>query len=218
MPTQTFFNLPPVKRDLIISVALKEFTETDYESASISKIVAETGIAKGSFYQYFKDKLDLYRFLLDEGTRIKTEFLAQHPPTDNMANPFIYLRWLLKVGLRFELAHPLFANLAQRAISGHSPLPVEWRQSIEKQSLEFFSTLLTQGIANGYIRSDLKVEIAGYILYAVMRDMSTYLLHRLNVSNSHTDHRTLFAEHEAEVETIFNQLFESFELGMAVRR
>ena len=60
MPKQTFFNLPDEKRDFILRVAVAEFAEKGYRAASISAVVAEAKIAKGSFYQYFEDKDDLY--------------------------------------------------------------------------------------------------------------------------------------------------------------
>ncbi len=53
MPQATFFNLPEEKRQKILECALDEFAAHDYDSASVSKIVAKAGIAKGSLYQYF---------------------------------------------------------------------------------------------------------------------------------------------------------------------
>ena len=58
MPKQTFFNLPEDKRENLINIAIEEFAENDYQTASISRIVANAGIAKGSFYQYFENKED----------------------------------------------------------------------------------------------------------------------------------------------------------------
>ena len=64
MPKQTFFNLPDDKRQRIIDVVIDEFADNDYANVSISSIVARAGIAKGSFYQYFEDKEDLYGYLV----------------------------------------------------------------------------------------------------------------------------------------------------------
>ncbi|MEM7581277.1 MAG: TetR/AcrR family transcriptional regulator, partial [Cyanobacteria bacterium P01_A01_bin.80] len=55
MSSQTFFNLPQIKRQNIANAAIAEFANHSYESASISAIVNRAAIAKGSFYQYFKD-------------------------------------------------------------------------------------------------------------------------------------------------------------------
>ncbi|WP_208560966.1 TetR/AcrR family transcriptional regulator [Marinilactibacillus kalidii] len=64
MPTQTFFNLPESKRQRLIAGAMKEFTAKSLNEASISNIVKNSGISRGSFYQYFEDKKDLYFYLL----------------------------------------------------------------------------------------------------------------------------------------------------------
>ena len=66
MPKPTFENLPDAKRELIIQLAAEEFAAHAYRQASLSRIVARAGIAKGSVYQYFDNKLDLYRWLMTE--------------------------------------------------------------------------------------------------------------------------------------------------------
>lgn len=66
MPSTTFQKISPRKRDLFIQVSLQEFATHDYEQASISEIVRVLGIAKGSVYQYFENKWDLYQFLVEE--------------------------------------------------------------------------------------------------------------------------------------------------------
>ena len=51
MPRDTFLNLPDAKRKAITEAAVDEFAAYPYEQASINRIVANSGIAKGSFYQ-----------------------------------------------------------------------------------------------------------------------------------------------------------------------
>lgn len=64
MPTQTFFNLPEDKKKRLIAGAMKEFSAKSLNEASISNIVKNAKISRGSFYQYFEDKKDLYFFLI----------------------------------------------------------------------------------------------------------------------------------------------------------
>lgn len=64
LPTQTFFNLPDQKKERLIAGAMKEFTERSLNEASISNIVKNAEISRGSFYQYFEDKKDLYFYLI----------------------------------------------------------------------------------------------------------------------------------------------------------
>lgn len=70
MPKQTFFNLPEQKRQKLIESAETEFTRVPLFEASIANIVKSAGISRGSFYQYFQDKDDLYFFLLEDKLKI----------------------------------------------------------------------------------------------------------------------------------------------------
>ncbi|ROR23963.1 TetR family transcriptional regulator [Mobilisporobacter senegalensis] len=62
---QKFFNLEKEKQERIINAALKEFTKNGYEKASTNEIIKEAEISKGSLFQYFNNKKELYLFLLD---------------------------------------------------------------------------------------------------------------------------------------------------------
>ncbi|MCA2000505.1 MAG: TetR/AcrR family transcriptional regulator, partial [Chloroflexi bacterium] len=56
MPKQTFLNLPEEKRQAVVRAAIDEFADYGFEASSVNRIVANSGISKGSFYQYFEDK------------------------------------------------------------------------------------------------------------------------------------------------------------------
>lgn len=65
MPTDTFYNLPDSKKEKIIKAAKKEFARIEFEQTSIKNIVEEAEIARGSFYQYFESKEDLFKYILE---------------------------------------------------------------------------------------------------------------------------------------------------------
>ncbi len=65
MPTSTFFRLPEEKRSRLMKAVWKEFTRVSYAEASINRIILGARIPRGSFYQYFEDKNDLFFYLLD---------------------------------------------------------------------------------------------------------------------------------------------------------
>ena len=64
MPTSTFFNLPPPKRERLLRAAEAEFVRKPFNEASINRIIQAAEIPRGSFYQYFEDKTDLFRYIL----------------------------------------------------------------------------------------------------------------------------------------------------------
>lgn len=73
MPTSTFFRLPEEKRQRLIEASWAEFSRSSFSDVSINQIIRAAGIPRGSFYQYFRDKEDLFFHLLD-GTR---QYFAQ---------------------------------------------------------------------------------------------------------------------------------------------
>lgn len=65
MPTSTFFRLPEEKRQRLLDAAWEEFSRTSFSDASINQIIHNAHIPRGSFYQYFEDKGELFWYLLD---------------------------------------------------------------------------------------------------------------------------------------------------------
>lgn len=63
MCTETFLRLPEEKRNRFLDAAWEEFTSVPFEEASINKIVRRAKIPRGSFYQYFSDKGDLFFYI-----------------------------------------------------------------------------------------------------------------------------------------------------------
>lgn len=73
MPKITFFNLPDDKKETLIQAAKIEFSRVPLFEASISNIIKSAGIPRGSFYQYFEDKEDMFFFLLSEFAKEKKD-------------------------------------------------------------------------------------------------------------------------------------------------
>ena len=82
MPSSTFLNLPAEKQEKLLEAATWEFSHKPFNEASINQIIKEAGIPRGSFYMYFQDKEDLFRYLLkgyvDQLFMLLEEFLIQN--------------------------------------------------------------------------------------------------------------------------------------------
>ena len=66
MCKETFLRLPQEKRTRFLDAAWEEFTRVSFADVSINQIVRRAGVPRGSFYQYFEDKEDLFSYLLTE--------------------------------------------------------------------------------------------------------------------------------------------------------
>ena len=56
-------------RQAILDAARKVFGELGYETATVRDIIRRTGLAAGTFYNYFKSKDEVYLALASEGAR-----------------------------------------------------------------------------------------------------------------------------------------------------
>lgn len=79
MIKKTFYNLPYEKRKRITDAIIKEFMERPNEKVSINRIIKTAEISRGSFYQYFDDKVDLIEIItktmFDESSNRAKEIL-----------------------------------------------------------------------------------------------------------------------------------------------
>lgn len=92
MPTKTFFNLSQEKRDKIIKAAKKEYSRVPLQETSIQNIVIEANIARGSFYQYFDDKIDLLEYILDNIIqKIIDKTIKKLKESDDIFKTYIYM-------------------------------------------------------------------------------------------------------------------------------
>ena len=64
MISPTFQNLKEDKKNRIIDAALAEFSARPFNEASITNIVKNADISRGSFYQYFGNKENIYKYLV----------------------------------------------------------------------------------------------------------------------------------------------------------
>ena len=63
MIKKTFNNLPEEKKQRIIDAVMTEFSSSETGKININRIIKSANISRGSFYQYFDDKVDLVEVL-----------------------------------------------------------------------------------------------------------------------------------------------------------
>ena len=167
MPRPTFFNLPPDRRELLVEAAIAEFSARSYAEASLSRIARSTGIAKGSFYQYFDDKLDLYRWLLcDEAPRRKRAFLGAASESDDF---WAKLTRFIERGMAFLVEHPGFARLLAGAADPAASSDVRGlHAAVCEAGNQELTLLLMDGVVCGALSSELSISAAATWVSAVI--------------------------------------------------
>jgi TetR/AcrR family transcriptional regulator len=213
VPQQTFFNLPEEKRQQILQVAVDEFAENEYDNVSISRIVARAGIAKGSFYQYFADKEDLYGYVLGLIGEAKTQFMSLDHPDPNHIGIFAYLRWMAEVGVAFQMAHPQLSKIAVRAANANF-FPRLFNVSMREQTLAFYHRLVEVGKAQGDIAPEVDPNIAAVIFDGALTGISNFLLGKFASGEIQMKLEGDDLFNMPEIAAVFNMAVDLLEYGM----
>lgn len=165
MPKQTFFNLELSRQETIIEAAINEFSQRPFEQASLTRIVENSGIAKGSMYQYFHDKLDLYLYIVDLAYEKKRVYLSQAFQHGNQL--FDTLEAYYRQSYLFANEHPLLHQVANQYWDSRADV---LQGNLEKGRLsrsEDFAERLKDALRSGQINSDLDPEAVFFVYHEV---------------------------------------------------
>lgn len=180
MPTRTFFDLDPARRDRLVHEAIAEFSERTYAEASLSQIAKRTQIAKGSFYQYFADKLDLYRWLVtEEAPRHKRDFIGAVPPTGDF---WLDFENMIERGMAFLVEHPRLARLTAAAADPTATADVRGlHRAICEAGIDELRAQLERGVKTGAIdKPGLDLDVATRLVSAIIGPgLTDVVLHEL---------------------------------------
>ena len=93
---------------------MDEFSNANYNTASINQICKKSNIPKGSFYQYFEDKLDLYVYIMSIAIQEKIKFFSEVLAEFHTLTLQEQFRLLFLKGIEFAKKHPLYAALGEQ--------------------------------------------------------------------------------------------------------
>lgn len=188
MPKDTFFNLNEDKRNRIIEAAMTEFENYSFENASTNRIVESAGISKGSFYQYFDDKKDLYMHIIHRMVEAKVAYV-----TPAMKNPFGHdlmdlIHDMNLEGLRFAANEPRYMKIGLRLLQDRNQdIYREVMEENQVKSLEVYKMLVKSAKDKGELRPDLDVELTARLIMI----MSIEIIHLVTNGYEEIDEKTI---------------------------
>jgi len=175
MPKKTFNNLDEKKRELITNAFLREFAVKSFDEASITVVVKQLGIAKGSVYQYFDDKLDLFMYLVGECSSVKMKYVGSIE-RKNYPDFWNYFRDLFRYGFQFDSENPLQShflfNLTQNL---NSPSVKNLYDTMLEQTVAGFEKMVKYEVEQGLFRDDVPLDVMGFMLYKVGLSIQEHL-------------------------------------------
>jgi len=181
MPKPAFFNLSDDKRNLIISKAVDEFSAAEYDTASINQICIQSNIAKGSFYQYFTGKLDLYIYIMTIALEQKFYFFSSVLNDFKLLTLKEQIRLLFVKGIEFAKEYPQYAALGERFLKeSNTSAKSAVIEEGEKKSEALFIQMINNAKLKGEVRNSVDTLALNMILQGLIKTVNEYTLNILN--------------------------------------
>ncbi len=149
------------KRELIIEAAVQVFSSKGYHNTRMEEIANIAGIGKGTIYEYFKSKLQLFQEMLGDGLRVyydnfDPDKMKQMPVEER-------LRLIFETHVRFcrdnkDLTRILFWDT--EVIDDELR---EWGFKQRKDKEERILNIIKEGVARGEVR-DVNPELVKIII------------------------------------------------------
>lgn len=147
----------------ILLCARKLFSERGYYQTQISDIQEEAGVARGTIYQYFENKEDLFLTVLETLYSDWKNMLSEQPANmaDEFSTGFKVFKYKIKQTLDFFIANPDYCDILLRVGLGLGGNFDSVLSKFQKQILELVTDYLVKGIEMNRIRPDIDIDLTG---------------------------------------------------------
>jgi AcrR family transcriptional regulator len=160
MPTVTWARLDAKRRSAVIEAAEAEFGAHGFSGGSLNVIARRAGVAKGSLFQYFADKRDLYAFIADVGSQRVRTYMEDRIRELGSGRPFFeFLTDLLDDWVAYFADHPRERSLhAASSFEVDTDARISVRSVIHRHYLEVLRPLVRDAHQRGDLRPDSDTE------------------------------------------------------------
>ncbi len=172
MPKETFFNLMKDKQERIMNAIIKEMGIHSYEHININNIIKDAQIPRGSFYQYFEGKDDMYNYFYTYIAHKKFEYWG---PLLNFEidMPFIdrFYEIYLK-GLSFMKDYPELVKVGKKLIASDFLLKNEKYHESMKIAIDLYAKYIVVDQEKGRIRKDIDAKMLATLLLEMLNKLT----------------------------------------------
>ncbi len=179
MPKKTFYNLKGTKREKIVDAAMDEFSTYTFNDASVNRIIKQSGIAVGSFYQYFDDLRDLYYYVLRLAMESKYEYLKTEIDLLHSRDFISTIRALYRGGVKFAFSDKRLFDISNNLIKSNDLDIIKELTDSDGHTeiVEFVNRLIKEAIDNGKIRNDIDSKL----IVSIIMGLNNFIEHMFYV-------------------------------------
>jgi AcrR family transcriptional regulator len=174
------------RRAEILNVAMDVFAEKGYFNASISDITGQVKIGQGTFYRYFKGKLDIFNSVIEQLIADITAVVIQEAPTSSN-NLDEYRSQLARLGKRLHILfirQDRMGKIVFYESMGVDPIIKENISQAMNLFTSFTRQYLVNGVNKGFLREDLDTEISAKIIISMLFEGIAQMVRSSNKAES----------------------------------
>ena len=162
------------KRQRIVQAAAKVFDEFGYADATVDNVAAEAGIAKGSVYNYFASKQDLYTAVFTESfvveeSDILDRFERAETATEKLT--LLFDNWYQQYGHHKKIGRLVlecWASAARESQALDKGPMAALLQDIYQRWRPMMAGIIEKGQASGEFRPDLESVMAASVIMGTL--------------------------------------------------
>lgn len=178
MPKETFNQISLEKRENILRTAARLFADQGFARTDVAQIAKRAGVAKGSIYNYFESKEDLYLCVCRDG--IERSRQAVYSDIRPEWDLYRQIDHIFRRGVAFVLAHPQYARLYLNVASaGMEHFADQLSLEVEKYTSDHLKRIIADGMRRGIVRKDVDVSLAAFLIN------SLYIIFVLSLVSRH---------------------------------
>ncbi|NVN52089.1 TetR/AcrR family transcriptional regulator [Mycolicibacterium hippocampi] len=170
MPTVTWARLDGGRRTAVVAAAEAEFASKGFSRGSLNVIARRAGVAKGSLFQYFADKRDLYAYICDVGSQRVRAYMEDQIREIDPERPFFeFLTELLDAWVAYFADHPRERSLhAAASFEVDTDARVSVRAVMHRHYLEVLRPLVHNARTRGDLGQDADIETLLSLLLMIL--------------------------------------------------
>lgn len=172
MPKPTFFNLANDKQERIMDAIIKEMGEHTFEHININNIIKDANIPRGSFYQYFEDKKDMYDYFYTYIAKKKFEYWGNLLNFDEDI-PFLDRFYMIYMkGYEFTRDYPDLVQVGKKVLSSDFMTQSDQAKMSMKIAIDHYAKYIKIDQEKGRIRKDIDPVFLSTMLLEMMNKLS----------------------------------------------
>lgn len=177
-PKDTFNKIAPEKKDRLLKAAAVLFAQNGLSQTDMAQLAARAQVAKGSLYNYFASKEDLYEYVCADG--IERSRAAVYGGLDQDWDIYRQIEHIFTRGLAFTKAHPEYVALyLNMSSAGMDAFAAKLTKKVEHHTAAHLKEQLRRGIKAGSVRADLDVNLTALLINGI------YIMFLASVTSRH---------------------------------